>query len=364
LTKERNQTASTLAAWRAKSLNDWAVYLHKHGRDAEAAVWLQRAVDLNPENLSARINLEYQRTAHPGATRWDKVQIRTHFPALSEKYRDWSQVIQDCGAVDEPSVLWETASKLSAAGQTHQAVEALERCIQLAPEWLAPRLALAKICVSAGDFARGLQLTDALQSAQSQADATGLNQLFYLRATALFGLGRTNESVTAVTSFVRDHPESSDALSTAANLFLLNQQYPLAVATLDRLLKKDPANTELLSNKAIAQMELQQFDAAITNLNAALALDPSNQVMRLNRAIVHLRAGQTAAARNDYLELLSTTPHSWKVLYGLAETSWREQDTNNAIRYYQECLPQIPAELAESQIAAQRLKALGGSGRL
>ena len=61
--------------------------------------------------------------------------------------------------------------------------------------------------------------------------------------------------------------------------------------------------------------------------------------MRLNRAIVHLRAGQTAAARADYLELLRDSPHSWKVLYGLAETSWREQDTNNAIRYYQECLP-------------------------
>lgn len=364
LAKERNQTVSALAAWRAKSLNDWAVYLQRHGREAEAAVWFQRALDLNPENLSARINLEYQRAPHPGTTRLGRDHVRTQFPALSDKYRDWSQVVKECGAVDEPSLLWETASGLSAAGQTHQAVEALERCIQLAPEWLAPRLALAKTCVLAGDFARVLPLTDAPPAAQLEPDPTGLSQLFYFRAAALFGLGRTDEAVTAVARFTQDHPDSPEALSTAANLFLLNQQYPLAVDVLDRLLKKDPANTELLSNKAIAQMQLLQFDAAITNLTAALALDPSNQVMRLNRAIVHLRAGQTAAARADYLELLSATPHSWKVLYGLAETSWREQDTNNAVRYYQECLPCIPAELAESQIAAQRLKALKGGGRL
>ena len=172
----------------------------------------------------------------------------------------------------------ETASGLSAAGQTHQAVEALERCLQLAPEWLAPRLALAKTGVSAGDFARVLQLTDAPQTAQSQADLTGLSQLLYFRATALFGLGRTNEAVATVASFIQAHPDSPEALSTAATLFLLNQQYAPAVGVLDRLLKTDPANTEFLSNQAIALMQLQQFEAALTHLNAALALDPSNQV--------------------------------------------------------------------------------------
>jgi tetratricopeptide (TPR) repeat protein len=362
LTEEPNPTLTLLGALQAKSLDDWGVQLKKRGREPEAAAWFQRAVELNPENLSAHINLECQRRRRQGLpVRLDPDTVKKQFPALFEKYRDWDQAINECGPVDEPSFLWETARGLSAAGHGHQAIDELERCIQLAPDWLEPKLALAQTCVSIRDFARVLQVTDGLETIQPPWHATGLSQLLYFRATALFGLGRTNEATTLLERFIHDHADSPKVLSTAAHLLLRSQRYALALGVLDRLLKNDPANTELLSNKAIAEMQLQQFDAAITNLTAALALDPSNQVVRLNRAIVSLRAGQTAAARADYLELLSGAPHSWKVLYGLAETAWREQDTNNAIRYYQECLLYIPAELTESQIAAQRLRALKGN---
>ena len=129
-------------------------------------------------------------------------------------------------------------------------------------------------------------------------------QLLFCRATALEGLGRTNEAAACIDAFVTQHQEQAEVLSIAAQLYLQSMQYQPALAVLDRLLDREPQNPELLSNKGLAEMQLTRYDAAITTLTTALFLAPSNQVVRLNRAIACLRAGQLEAAYADYQQLL------------------------------------------------------------
>jgi hypothetical protein len=50
------------------------------------------------------------------------------------------------------------------------------------------------------------------------------------------------------------------------------------------------------------------------------------------------------------------------VVFGLGEIAWRRQDTNAAIRFYQECLALgLPAS-PESNLVAERLRQLKGDG--
>jgi tetratricopeptide (TPR) repeat protein len=359
LTAEPNHTVSFLGAAYSRSLNHWGVQMQRLGRWKEAGVWFQRALELKPENLATRINLEFnQRHQRGEKERLDLELVEKEFLHLFARHRNWEAVINDNGPVDEPTFLFETGRVLLAGGRPHQAIRELARCADLAPDWLEPRLWLAQGHVAAQEFASALHVTDAIEASSPPRDGTGIAQLLFCRSTALQGLGRTNEAGNCINAFVTQHPEQAEVLSIAAQLYLQSLQFQPALAVLDRLLNREPQNPELLSNKGLAEMQLTRYDAAITTLTTALSLAPSNQVVRLNRAIACLRAGQLDAARADYQQLLTTSPNSYKVLFGLGEIAWRRQETNAAIQFYQQCLPLgIPAS-AENKLVADRLKRL------
>jgi len=142
---------------------------------------------------------------------------------------------------------------------------------------------------------------------------------------------------------------------------LQSAQYQPALGVLERLLGREPQNPEVLSNKGLAEIQLARYDAAVATLTTALALAPSNQVVRLNWAIACLGAGQLDAAQAAYQQLLKNSPQSYKVWYGLGEIAWRRQDTNAAIRCYEQCLSLALPAKAEGQLVADRLKQLKGN---
>ena len=58
LEKERNTTASLLGTYYSRALDYWGVALQKAGRLTNAAVFFTRAMDVNPDNIVAEVNLE------------------------------------------------------------------------------------------------------------------------------------------------------------------------------------------------------------------------------------------------------------------------------------------------------------------
>jgi tetratricopeptide (TPR) repeat protein len=359
LTVEPNRTALFLGAAYVKSVNDWGVQMQRLGRWKEAGVWFERALALRPENLAARINLEFNGRRQQGdKRRLDRESMEKQFLDLFARHRNWEWVMNADGPVDEPTFLFETALILLAGGEPRQAIGELARCAELAPDWLEPKLWRAQGHVAVREFASALRLTEEIEAVGKPQEASGIAQFVFCRATALQGLGRTNEAAACIESFVVRHPEQPEVLSTAAQLYLQSGQYQPALAVLDRLLNSDPRNPELLSNKGLAETELARYDAAITTLTTALSLAPSNQAVRLNRAIANLRAGKLEAAEADYQPLLKATPNSYKVLFGLGEIAWRRQDTNAAIRFYQECLARGTPAAADQKLITDRLKQL------
>ena len=359
LAPEQNRTARFLGAAYARSLNQWAVQLQRLGRWKEASTWLRRAVALDPANLAARINLEYNERYQAGdSRRLNQESTQEQFLDLFAARRNWEAVTDDCGTVDEPTFLFETGRALLARGKDRQAAAELARCAELAPQWLEPKLWLAQAEVGSGDFADALRLADTIQTSGPVPDGAGLAQLLYCRATALQGLGQTNEAAACVDGFVARHPQQAALLSVAVQLHLEGRRYESALALLDQLLKLDPNNPEHLSNKGLAEMQLARTDAAIASFTQALSLTPSNHVARLNRAIAFLRVGQLDAASRDYQELLAVSPNSYKVLFGLAEIAWRRQDTNAALRFYQQCSAFGIPDRTEAEFISRRLDQL------
>jgi tetratricopeptide (TPR) repeat protein len=361
LAPEQNRTALFLGAAYAKSLNDWGVQVQRRGLWKEAGVWFERALALRPENLAARINLEFNGRRQQGdKQRLDRESIEKQFLDLFASHRKWEWVLNNDGPVDEPTFLFETARVLLGAGEPRQAIWELARCAELAPDWLEPKLWRAQGHVAVREFASALRLTEEIEAAGKPSEASDIAQFVFCRATALQGLGRTNEFAACIESFVGQQPEQPEVLSAAAQLYLQSGQYQPALVVLDRLLAREPHNPELLSNKGLAETELARYDLAIATLTTALSLAPSNPAVRLNRAIANLRAGKLEAAEADYQPLLKAAPNSYKVLFGLGEIAWRRQDTNAAIRFYEDCLARGSPSSAEHALVADRLKRLKG----
>jgi len=122
--------------------------------------WFRRAIDLNPENLAAHINLEYAERNPAADKPLSTVRHSNEFSDLFAKYNNWREILQANGPVDEPSFLFRTGRMFLAGGNSTQAIEEFARCVELAPDW-PPQLWLARSYVQSWDFATALEVTDA-----------------------------------------------------------------------------------------------------------------------------------------------------------------------------------------------------------
>jgi tetratricopeptide (TPR) repeat protein len=361
LTGEQNRTASALGAIYSKSLNYWGVQMQRLGRWAEAGAWFERALALNPNNLAAQINAEYNQQCQRGdKKRLDGAAVEKEFQDLFGAYRNWGEILNANGPVDEPTFLLRAAQALLPGGNYRQAAGGFARCGELAPEWVEPKLWLALSYISQRDFASALELTQRVQTSGPPQDGAGLAQLLMYQTTALQGLGRTNEAAACLESFINQHREHGDVLSTAAELLEQNQQFKKELALLDAVVSLEPNDLKLLAKKGRCELRLSRFDAAAATLTRVLSRDQSNAEARLYRATAWLEAGQLEAARDDFQGLLTTGPYAQNARFGLGAIAWRQQNTNAAIELYREYLSNSVPGSPEYRAAAQRLKRLKG----
>lgn len=357
---EPNATTSFLAAIYSKSLNVWGVQSQRLGHWTEAGVWFQRALELNPGNLCAQINSEYNDRWRRGEkTRLDPAAAQKELAEIFGRHNDWREILSDFGPVDEPTFLFRTGRAFLANGNTRLAANAFQRSSELAPDWPPPKLWLAQSWLEQGDFTEALKVADSIESASMPQGGPGLAQLLHCRATALQGLGRTNEMVGWIDGFVGEHGKHLEVLAAAAEAFAQNGLHEKQLATIEELLKREPNRPEWLSKKALAELQLGRYEAAIATFTAVLSLTPTDENARLSRAIARLGADQLDGAHEDYEALLNSSTNSANALYGLGAVAWRKHDTNAAIGFYEQYLTNaIPAGSPQVRVAMERLQEL------
>jgi tetratricopeptide (TPR) repeat protein len=355
LKPEQNRTSLFLGKSYSRCLDYWGVQMQRLGHWKEAGIWFERALELNPANLSAQINLEYNQRHQRG----DAARLADQgVDEISSKYRNWATAVQDNGPVDEPSLLWLTAFVLWFDGNYHQAAEGFARCAELAPDWLPPKFGLAESYLRLGDFASAMRLAESVPVSSAADDEMAQAKVVSLRARALGGLGRKKEAETCIVEFASRH--ETDMLAKAARLYIQQGQYEPALTLLDQLLTREPDNPEFLSNKGWTEIMTERYDAAIGTLTKAVALAPTNDMVWINRATAYLRAGQLDAAHADYEQLLERSPNSIEGLCGLAAVALGKQDTNAAIGLYRRVLATRTPQSAEYKLVFDRLQRLQG----
>jgi tetratricopeptide (TPR) repeat protein len=359
LQTELNATASFLGATYSKSLNNWGVLSQRHDHLTEAGEWFRRSLDLNPQNVCAHINLDFNEHYQRGEKlRLNPSVVQKEHAEVFRRQNDWREVLSDFGTVDEPTYLFRTGRAFLANGNTRLAAAAFQRSAELAADWPLPKLWLAQSFLDQGNFAEALSITERVSTIGPSWDGKGLAQLLHCRATSLLGLGRTNEILPLIDGFLHDHGQHREVLAAAADAYAQNGLHEQQLATIEELLKREPNRPEWLSQKGLAELQLARYDSAIATLTTALSLAPNDDNVRLSRAVARLGADQLDAARADYQPLLNSKTCAANALFGLGTIAWRKHETNSAVVFYQQYLTNAIDGSPQFSVASKRLKEL------
>jgi tetratricopeptide (TPR) repeat protein len=357
--REPNPNAAVAGIFYSRSLNFWGVQLQRAGDLARAAAHFEMAQQLNPDNIVAGINLQFNQSLRTGTI--EPVDLARTTSDKFGIYRSWNEMLNADGPFDDASFCFRYGITLAADnGFIRQAVAPFERVSQVLPDDVSARLWLAQCYLTAHLPDRALA---ALREPPGQpkifsTDETNSTQFNLLAAAAYFQKDDTTHGIQLVETEVSRQPTNDSLQVIAAQMYVRRGLFSNALVIIDRQLRLTPDDPNWLFGKGFASIQIQAYDDAIAALTHLLAVQTNSNDARFNRAVAYLQSGRLDAARADYQTLQHSFTNSLQVAYGLGEIAWRKHETNEAIRNYEIYLLTANPNTAEATNIIERLKSL------
>ena len=351
LAVETNHDASILGSYYSQDLNFWAVQMQRQGQLKQASAHFTRALELNPDNVVAEVNLDCSRKLQAG----EKTTVQLS-KDLEDKFghRSWDQIMRENGPFDEPTFCYAQGNAFLQGGNTHQAALQFERVRALEPENLPARLGLAQIYFFNRLPDRALQVIGEIHA---QADPTGLDhtnavQLLGLETSAHMAKGEVKQAEDTVRAALTKSPGDPDLLAIATKVYMDFGSYTNALATADQQLQLRPDDAAALFYKGNACLQLNQFSQAIEPLTRVLQMETNNfskahYLAQFMRAKAYLGDQKLEQAKADYEVLRQALPKEFPVYFDLGEIAYRQKNTNAAIQNYELYKANAPTNLTE-----------------
>jgi tetratricopeptide (TPR) repeat protein len=359
--REQNQNALVAGTFYSRGLNFWGVELQRAGDLTHAAARFTLAQKLNPDNVVAQINLQFNQSLRAGKT----VPVNLSQMATDQfgKFHTWNEVLGENGPFDEPSFCFEDGLMLATqGGLPRQAIAAFARVRSLAPDNLPARLWLGQIYVLSHLPDCALEaLRDPLNEPErfslTKANSTELN---VLAAGAYLQKGDLVHGTQLLETEIARHPTDNNLLMAAVQAYLLHGLFTNALAVIELKLRLTPDDPSWLFSRGYTCFQMKAYDDAIVTLTRLLRLQTNNDTVRFYRAVACLNSGRLDEARADYAMLQRSFTNSFQVAYGLGEIAWRKHETSEAIKQYKLYLANANTNTAEAKTISQRLIELRG----
>lgn len=353
--------SQVLAQFYSVALNDWGVQLQRAGRLAAAQKRFGEALELNTNNLAAMINLACNTNLALG-NKMNLADVRTVAGEMGDPPHV-SPFIQGSGMVDNPSFCYLLGNALVEDHLPHQAILQLERANQLAPDVVAPKLALAELYTRLGLEDRARRLIAMVRSEESSySDKDTFDPgLYGLEAESWFLQTNTANATGVLRSLLQEHPNDPRAQNLAMRAYMAFGDYSNALRLINIRVKADPSNVPVLLDQAVIYRKLGALTNSIASFNYALAVT-NLPYIHLMRDDAYVQAGQLDAAESDYQAMDLVTTNHVIIYFALADIAGRRHDTNGAITWLERCLGEVPANSAEYQMLEQRILSFKQTG--
>lgn len=344
-----------LAEWYSLALDAWGVALQRQGRLPEARLRFSQALELNTNNLSARVSLACNTNLQAGTKMGlsDVVQVADQ---LGNPNRVIA-LLNNAGPFDEPTLGFLLGGVFLQTGQPLQAAEQFERVRALVPDALAAELELAETYNQLRMPGRSRPLIKHLRAEAAKLSANNSLDLNLALLDSYSWLLQTNVSnaQTVLEEVVEQHPDDVQIRSRVLGAYLALGDYTNALRLVEAQLAKSPDDVISLNNKAMVLFHAGHAAQAIPIFDRVLALT-NLPAARLYRANAQLEQRDFTAAESDFHELAETSSTRGFANYGLASVAANRHDTNLASQYLRLCLTNLPVGSPLWRQAAARLQ--------
>jgi len=267
LTLEPDRGAQIVGARYSRTLNYWGAELQECGAYPDASRYFSQARELNPDNVAARINEEFNRDLQAG-----RQPVMAPAKAIEEKSgqrREWDQVLQEDGPFAEPNYCYQIGTAFAKNGLYRHAIQQFNRVQTLAPDLTDARFWLTRLFIHTGHYSNALAAVDHILQTRPNDD----NALF-LKAVSLLQSKAYEESIAPFTYLLNLYTNNYAAQLNRAIAYLQLGRLDAARRDYEQVAKALPRSYQAWFGLAEIAYQQKDIPAAITNYQHYLTNAP------------------------------------------------------------------------------------------
>ena len=219
----------------------------------------------------------------------------------------------------------------AARGEGEQARQSFQKAIDLKPDYVRARLALAQLQLTQRDFDAALK---SAQEVLAKYDPNSGNARL-IASAALMGQKKFNDSRQLLDAMLKANPSSPDVHYQLGWVNLAESKYKEAADAFRRSYELNPANSRGLMGMVETEMAQNHTDQALQLLQTESAKAPNNTDLLMALGNTAVRAGKYDMAISYFEKLQAATQKGSKVqgdIYlRIGETYRRKGDLTNSI---------------------------------
>ena len=144
-------------------------------------------------------------------------------------------------------------------------------------------------------------------------------------------------------------PSTAEGFAQRGLQFLVERNYPAALADLTRSTELDPSNEKTFYNRGVTYAALGQFQSAKNDFDRALRLKPKSSRAMAARGRMLLELDDEAGARTDFEAAVLAAPDDPEILWQAARAMDEAGRFSAAVGYYDRLLTRFPTDTRRSR---------------
>jgi tetratricopeptide (TPR) repeat protein len=287
LKERRSMDALWVSRYYSRALNTWGVELLRNERAAEAGPHLDRAMNLNTNNVPAEVNAEWVKQTQAGKT----VEPLSG-KALEERfgeYRSWDRIVSENGPFDHPDFCQPFALNLLNQNQYRQAALQFSRVIKYRPRDLVSRLGLVQSLIGGYWVDEAMAELERMEREFPNLSDADKVEVARMRAAGQFAKGEFAKAETTLKEAKQAMPQHSALAESLFELYRQTGNFTNALAVINEQLRQTPTNTVIHLQKAELLLSVREFDRAHDTLNEVMTLAPKNVPGQLLQAFAYIQ---------------------------------------------------------------------------
>lgn len=337
------------------------------GRAARGSGYLQKALELQPDNLEVRGKLAYLYAASNNAS--DARDAATYI--LERRPQDAEAPILLAEVANQPREILATRARLSGLPPTAsiltalalldlkerklaEAESTLTKALELDPKSVVALSTMGRIYWLQNDLERADKMFAAAVAVAPPRSAVRLQYAGFLNQ-----IGKVEQAKKLLDDLIAKTPDFLPTYMMRAGIAAAEKKTEESIALLDRILDRDPEHPDAMRVSAEQRIGIGETDKAIATLERGVATFPGAAPLHFQLGKAYVAKGDLGSANASFTQAVKLDPSSGTAVLALATVNLRQRDFATVVNTIRPFLQQNPTSNEAKMLLADAYRNQG-----